>query len=181
MENELNETYYPIGSNYDDYTNGKWVKLSEEQVAFYKDNSSATIKEIWDMSLVKKSLETLKQEKIKEIEMYDISPEVNSFTLNGENVWVDRETRVSLMNTTKIKQDNGEPNTTIWFGEYSFTLPCEVAIQMLSQLEMYAYQCFNTTASHKAEVDKLEDEEAVKTYDYTTNYPEKLSFDTLSF
>lgn len=180
FDEELNPQFYTIGTTYDDYLNGKWVKLSDEQVAYYQKNPNASIKNIWEMTEVSENIETVRNKKIAEIDYYDKSSNVNSFNLNGYSVWVDRDTRVSLMNTTQIKKESGEPNTTIWFDNYSFTLPCETAIQMLSQLEMYAYDCFNQTAKHKATVSELDDIEAIKSYDYTTGYPEKLSFDTLS-
>lgn len=180
FDEELNPQFYTIGTKYDDYLNGKWVKLSDEQVAYYQKNPNASIKNIWEMTEVSENIETVRNKKIAEIDYYDKSSNVNSFNLNGYSVWVDRDTRVSLMNTTQIKKESGEPNTTIWFNNYSFTLPCETAIQMLSQLEMYAYDCFNQTAKHKATVSELDDIEAIKSYDYTTGYPEKLSFDTLS-
>lgn len=180
LEEELDSSSYPIGSNYQDYLDGKWVKLSDEQKSFYDENPNATIKEIWDMKLDPVDLTKLKNEKIAEITEYDKSENVNGFSLNGYTAWVNRETRVSLMTTTQIKKQNGETETTIWFDNYSFTMPCDMVIQMLSQLEMYAYDCFNQTAKHKAAVLELEDEEQVKSYDYTTGYPEKLSFDTLS-
>lgn len=180
FDEELNPQFYTIGTTYDDYLNGKWVKLSDEQVAYYQKNPNASIKNIWEMTEVSENIETVRNKKIAEIDYYDKSSNVNSFNLNGYSVWVDRDTRVSLMNTTQIKKESGEPNTTIWFDNYSFTLPCETAIQMLSQLEIYAYDCFNQTAKHKATVSELDDIEAIKSYDYTTGYPEKLSFDTLS-
>lgn len=180
FDEELNPQFYTIGTTYNDYLNGKWVKLSDEQVAYYQKNPNASIKNIWEMTEVSENIETVRNKKIAEIDYYDKSSNVNSFNLNGYSVWVDRDTRVSLMNTTQIKKESGEPNTTIWFDNYSFTLPCETAIQMLSQLEMYAYDCFNQTAKHKATVSELDDIEAIKSYDYTTGYPEKLSFDTLS-
>lgn len=180
LNEELDSNSYPIGVSYEDYLDGKWVKLSEEQKNFADKNQTATIKEIWDMQLAPSDLTKLKNQKILEITEYDKSSDVNSFTLNGYNAWVDRETRVSLMTTTQIKKQMGEYETTIWFDNYSFTMPCDTVIQMLSQLEMYAYDCFNQTAKHKAAVLELDDEEQIKNYDYKVGYPEKLSFDTLN-
>ena len=47
---------------------------------------------------------------------------------------------------------------------------------MLSALELYALACYNVTAEHKVAVENLTSLEEVKSYDYTTGYPEKLSF-----
>ena len=47
---------------------------------------------------------------------------------------------------------------------------------MLSALELYALECYNVTAAHKAAVSALESVEDIVAYDYTENYPEKLNF-----
>lgn len=176
LPNELPTDAYIVGTSFDDYVNGKWVLLTQEQVDFYNTNPTASPKEILQMKLDPINIELLRQNKLNEIDLYDKSENVNSFKLNEQNVWVDRDTRVSLMSTTKIKQELGQEYTTIWFGDLNVTLPCENVIQMLSTLEMYAYDCFNQTAKHKAEVNKLTTEKEITDYDITQGYPEKLSF-----
>ena len=47
---------------------------------------------------------------------------------------------------------------------------------MLYAIELYASACYDNTQRHLAALDMLEDEDSVKTYDYTTGYPEKLEF-----
>lgn len=120
------------------------------------------------------SLEEVKSAKIAEIDAYDTSANVNQFFLNGEPCWLDRDTRVSLMNSTTITKAAGEPNTTLWLNGKALTIPCDTAIGLLGKLEMYALACYNKTAEHKANVSKLKDVEAVKAYDITKGYPEKL-------
>lgn len=86
------------------------------------------------------------------------------------------------MNSTSIEKAAGNGTTTLWFAiggvETEITLPCDTAIQMLSALEMYALACYNRTAQHKAAVAKLTTVGEVEAYDFTTGYPEKLTFDT---
>lgn len=178
LNKELDSTAYSVGSTYEDYDNGLWVLLNSEQYNFYKANPNVSVKEIWDMTSVNPSvtLAALKAEKITEIESYDKSSNVNGFYLNGMEVWVDKDTRVGLMNSTNIHIQKGISDTEIWFEGFSFTLPCYMVIQMLQDLEMYAYQCFNATAKHKAAVTALQDIESVRNYDFTTGYPEKLNF-----
>lgn len=124
-------------------------------------------------------LATAKQHKIDEITVYDTSKAVNSFTLDGEQVWLDKDTRVGLMNSTNIQKSAGQETTTLWFEGKSYTIPCDTAIQMLSALELYALECYNVTAQHKANVEALTTKKEVEAYDYTTGYPEKLTFDTM--
>ncbi len=123
-------------------------------------------------------LEYMKQALEAYVDIYDQSGAVNSFLLDGESVWLDKSTRVGLMNSTTIAKAAGHDTTTVWFSGRSIELTCQEAIGMLSQLEMYALECFNRTAAHKAAIQQLETVEAALSYDYKAGYPEKLSFET---
>ena len=111
------------------------------------------------------------------ITAYDASSSVNSFLLNGMEVWLDKATRVGLMNSTTIAKSMGQEKTTLWLGSYQLEVDCEKAIQLLSALEMYALECFNVTAAHKKSVSELDNIEEVLTYDYKSGYPEKLKME----
>ena len=111
----------------------------------------------------------------REISAHDTSSSVNGFSLNGLTVWLDKDTRMGLMNSTTIAKNMGQATTTVWFGGISLTIPCDTAIQMLSALEMYALECFNVTAGHKAAVKALTSIDDVVAYDYSQGYPEQLN------
>lgn len=119
-------------------------------------------------------LKQAKVDKIAEIAAYDTSDKVNGFTLNGLLVWLDKATRVGLMNSTTIAKAAGQETTTLWLGGIKLVVDCDKAIQLLSALEMYALECFNVTASHKAAVSELKSIEKVETYDYKSGYPKML-------
>lgn len=119
-------------------------------------------------------LEEAKAEKIAEITAYDTSDKVNGFMLNGLLVWLDKATRVGLMNSTNIAKAYGQETTTLWLGGAKLVVDCDKAIQLLSALEMYALECFNVTASHKAAVTELTTIEEVEAYDYKEGYPNML-------
>ena len=122
-------------------------------------------------------LEQAKADKIAEITDYDTSDKVNGFILNGMLVWLDKATRVGLMNSTTITKAMGQATTTLWLGDTKLEVGCDMAIQLLSALEMYALECFNVTAAHKKAVAELTDIGEVLSYDYTKGYPEKLSME----
>lgn len=117
-----------------------------------------------------------KRKLINEINAYDTSDEVNSFFLNGIKVWLNKDTRVGLMNSLTIEKNAGKEESTLWFNNICITINCDAAIQMLSALELYALSCYNVTAQHRIAVQNLTTLEAAMAYDYTTGYPEKLSF-----
>ena len=92
-------------------------------------------------------------------------------------VWLDKATRVGLMNSTTIAKSMGQEKTTLWLGSYQLEVECDKAIQLLSALEMYALECFNVTAAHKKAVSELDNIDGVLTYDYKSGYPNKLKME----
>ena len=121
-------------------------------------------------------LEKIKKSLIKKVDEFDSSDEVNSFFLNGIKVWLDKDTRVGLMNSVTIEKNSGKEQSTVWFNGICITINCDAAIQMLSSIELYALACYNRTAQHRLAVSQLTDISKVQTYDYTAGYPDKLSF-----
>ena len=112
--------------------------------------------------------------KVAEIEAYDTSDKVNGFILNGMTVWLDKATRVGLMNSTTIAKAAGQQTTTLWLGDVKLEVDCDKAIQLLSALEMYALECFNVTAAHKAAVTELKTIKEIEAFDVTADYPKQL-------
>lgn len=128
------------------------------------------------VSFFDNALDVIKEEAIEQITEYDQSEDVNSFTLQGKAMWLPKETRVGLVNSVTIEKNAGKKTTVLWFGGEKYELPIDTALQMLSDLELYALECYNVTAAHKAAVNALESVEDVVAYDYTQGYPEKLNF-----
>lgn len=158
----------------DTYTNdiycAKDAELQGYEVVAYSEYLRAENKKKYEG----KTLEEAKEMLLAEIDAYDTSYAVNGFMLNGLLVWLDKATRVGLMNSTNITKAMGQPTTTLWLGESKMEVPCDKAIQLLSVLEMYALECFNVTASHKAAVNELRTIEEVEAYDYKAGYPKML-------
>ncbi len=119
-------------------------------------------------------LKQAKAYKIAEIIAYDTSDKVNGFILNGLLVWLDKATRVGLMNSTTIAKAAGQKTTTLWLGDVKLVVGCDKAIQLLSALETYALECFNVTAAHKKAVSELKTIKEVEAFDVTADYPKQL-------
>ena len=120
------------------------------------------------------TIEEAKEKLIAEITAYDTSDKVNGFMLNGLLVWLDKATRVGLMNSTTIAKAAGQQTTTLWLGSVKLVVGCDKAIQLLSALEMYALECFNVTSAHKATVAELKTIKEVEAFDVTADYPKQL-------
>lgn len=121
-------------------------------------------------------LEYHKRQKIHEIEVYDISENVNGFFLGDTLLWLDKDTRTGLVNTLNSAAIVGREQVNIWFSGLYITLHIDEARQLLAALEIYATDCYNVTAMHKVQVNALETIEEVDNFDVTTDYPERLIF-----
>ena len=137
-------------------------------------DQAKTLYKEWKSKQEQLNLNYIKSEKIRKIEEYDTSTNVNGFQLNGVTVWLDKATRVGLMNSTTIAKNMGNENTTLWLGNIKLEVNCDKAIQLLSALEMYALQCFNVTAAHKKTVSELTSIKEVEDFDITADYPDQL-------
>ena len=167
-------TIYHIGETLDEKSGAYKCWECTVPTATFSEDLVKTEFEAFGKEMQAFALQTAKQLKIAEIDAYDKSSAVNGFALNGAVVWLDKATRVGLMNSTSITKAMGQPTTTLWLGESKMEVPCDTAIQLLSALEMYALECFNVTAAHKVAVSELATIEEVEKYDITAGYPAQL-------
>lgn len=121
-------------------------------------------------------LPLVKSAKIAEIDRYDTSDAVNGFTYNGQTMWIDKATRVGLVNAVDSAIMLGKEDITFGISGVSVTLPCTTAKAMLAQLELYALDCYNVTLAHKTAVENMDSIADVDAYDVSVGYPPKLEF-----
>ena len=128
-----------------------------------------------DFGLVpkKSELDKYKDRLIEEITDYDKSDNVNTFYYKGEQAWLDKTTRIGLVNSTTLLKNSGEETAPLWLNNKLFTLPCNEILSLLNKLELYTIKCTNVTNQHKANVLALT---SIQDYDYTVDYPLKLQF-----
>lgn len=120
-------------------------------------------------------LEQAKADKIAEITAYDKSTAVNAFYLNGEQHWLDFNLRDRVFAGNERIAYKGREETSLWLDGKCFVMPIAAAQDLICTIEVYAKDCYNVTATHQAEVNKLTNIEEVEAYDYKTGYPEKLN------
>lgn len=121
-------------------------------------------------------LETAKYNKISEIEEYNDSDDVNSFTIGETEMWLNPTIRQQLRISIEAYQAMNIENVSKWFDGVEYTFTTSQWLQMLNLLEVYAAEALNVTESHKAAVNALESIEEVEEYDITDGYPQKLVF-----
>ena len=112
--------------------------------------------------------------KISDILQYDTSDQVNSFTINGQSGWIERNTRVALLHALDVVEQSGGNIYTVWFNEIPLTLDIATIKQFLSALELYAIEALNVTNQHILQVKQLQSIEEVENFDITQGYPNKI-------
>lgn len=181
LENKLSDSRIDIGSTYEDYLNNLWVLLSDEQVEFYKNNPTASVKEVWDMELTPApeiTLDEVKRNKIDAIKIYDSSTDVNAFTVNGiMEAWLTPEERSNYKSSIDAAKLVGLESLSFYINDVLLTTTPTQAELMLATIQLYADQCFIVTKQHITAVNALETIEEVENYDYTAGYPLKLNFE----
>lgn len=122
------------------------------------------------------TIEETRAQKLNELRLYDLSEVVNQFSINGVLGWLNKSTRVGLMNSIIIEKGTGRTETSIWLNNTLFILPIERVIEMLQLLELYALACYETTQRHISSINLLDTKEEIEAYNYQVGYPGKLSF-----
>lgn len=127
-------------------------------------------------------LQQAKDNKVAEIEDYDNSSDVNEcyIAYQGQTIpyWGIKTERASLQKAVEDYIAQGLPYYRLDLREYgvSINIPCQDMLDMLQKLEIYASQCYNTTSDHIFSVNQMTEVNDVESYDYTVNYPSKLTF-----
>lgn len=117
-----------------------------------------------------------KKDKIREIEDYDSSYNVNEFYVQGASIWLDKATRAGLKLRFEAEKESCKTDTALWYNGIQYPLTVKSAIDMLLKVELYASECYDNTQRHIAAVSALETVDDLAAYNYTVGYPEKLNF-----
>ena len=142
------------------YIKGKEIKNSNQIVIITESGDyiinpteETLLEDGWKIySEPEKTLKQYQKSIISKLIRHDSSKNVNSFFIGDKQAWIDRDTRVSLMNSTTILKNTGQETTTLWLNGDPYTINCELLIQLLGDLEIYAIQCYNITEQHKSNI-----------------------------
>lgn len=120
--------------------------------------------------------------KVRELERYDKSSAVNEcyITYGGQvfPYWSSKTERNDLKQAVLNYRDKGHSDYRLDLRDVGVSLAfsCDALLSMLSDLEVYAIQCFNVTTDHLYTIRSLTTIASIVGYDYTTGYPPKLTF-----
>lgn len=121
--------------------------------------------------------------KLRDLESYDNSSEVNDCIIVYQehelHYWASKSERNDLKNAIRDYLSMGRTEYRLDLRDkgISITLPCELLLQMMAALEVYAIECYNKTTDHNYAIKALTTLEEVEAYDFKVGYPEKLRFE----
>lgn len=186
---KTDDTDLKIGISYEDFKNGSFVQITEDQELYLKDNPDVDPKGLinvctydgkdvtYHVTVSPMTIDIAKKIKINEINDYDTSDAVNEFTYQGKSMWFDKITRTCISYSMTMEKQAGNTATTLCDNDnVSYVIPIDDALEMFAALEIYAKQCYNVTSQHKLNVMSLESIDEVNNYDFTVGYPKKLAF-----
>lgn len=166
-----------IGSTWEDISNGKYVELSKEQVEFYKENPTATIEEIFYMKLNNSVTTRDKLNAINYLLSYDSSPEVNTFYINGDPLWINKDNRRYLRDALRASSKNGEKSFTLFANDKTYEIDIVILEEILDSVEFYAMNCLLITNKLKQRIQDAKTREEIKSILDMKKYPDKLKFE----
>lgn len=120
-------------------------------------------------------LAAAKREVLSAISTYDASDCVNTLVVNGQRGWLDKATRVGLMNGVGVAKACGMERMSLWIDGREYVMDVARLEELLVKVEVYAMVCYNVTAGHRRAVDGLTTLEAVLGYDFKAGYPQMVS------
>ena len=189
-------SFYEIGQNLDDYNNGAWLPLSDEQAAFHAAHPDASPLEVWNMQLTPvpepmpdpDPLETARQQKLQEIKTQDefsnkffVSVLSGGTEIANVELWIDKDLRNSLYSITlPALQADGQTTTKLWTTgtpPLSIDVPIVWALDKLPLLEIYAKRTYDLKASKEAAAYAATSLEQLTQIDPKANYPHFLTFE----
>lgn len=155
------------------------IVVAKEGIKYYNPPETMILADGWAVYMEEPTLDEVKEQKIRELEAYNNSPEINIFYINDEPCpWMDCNERAIAINTCNACKKKGMNEITYYIGDSFKTLPIDFVLDTLADLDIYAMMSMNVTAQHRNRIKALGTIDEVRSYDFTTDYPQILNFKT---
>lgn len=169
LELELDTEIYPVGSTLEDYEDGKWIKLSDEQLQFKQDNPDATKEEVIEMELTSNpetsDEELLREAKYnKEKDIFSKVQDYYTYNLDGVNIFT--------FNTLGFK-DKCDRYDSVTIN--SKDIDSDILVIALGEMGDYAEKVQEVLNSKIQQVRNCQSVSEVNLVDSSDGYPEPIS------
>lgn len=119
-------------------------------------------------------LQQVKDSKIAEINAYDVSDNVNSFTYKGQTMWLNREDRIVLKDRFTREKSENVVYTNLYYGGQAINITPDEGVALIDAISAYADKCFDNTQKNIGLVNSATTLLEVEAIDITAGYPQKL-------
>lgn len=175
---ELDSSSYKIGYSYQDFLDGKWVRLDSDQEKFHQDNPNASVKEVIAMQLdpeplgptEEELLARTKDKKISEAREYAYSDAVCSYILDGKQIWYDSIMRQKVKNDIDVAKGSGIYTISVADSEYGL----DVVNTVMNEMHIYESECYDRIVAIEKEIASKTNRSEVESMKVDEGYPEKL-------
>lgn len=191
---------YRVGTTIEEYEQGAYLPLSDEQAAFHTEHPNASQMEVWNMELTPEpeqpvvpdpepdELAIARKAKLQEIAEQDefsnkffVSVKRGGAEIANQELWIDKDLRNSLYSITlPALQSDGETTTKLWTTgtpPQSIDVPIVWAMEKLPLLEIYAKRTYDLRASNEAATYAATTVDEIAQIDVKLNYPHFLTFE----
>lgn len=189
---------YNVGTTLEDYDNGAFLLLNDDQIAFHEANPDATPLQVWNMEIPSSpepepvpepdALAVARQQKLQEIAEQDafsnkffVSVTKEGIEVANQELWIDKDLRNSLYSITlPALLSDGETKTKLWTTgtpPQSIDVPISWAMDKLPLLEIYAKRTYDLRASNEAATYAATTVEEIQSIDVKADYPHFLTFE----
>lgn len=192
LDEALDKECNYIGETWEEYMQGAWLLLSEDQIAFHEANPSASVKEVWDMEITPiaeytRTVRDAKFEMLHKISEYDSSNNINGFVVNDIlHGWFTPEERSNYKSSIDAAKLLNVEKLSFYINDILLEVTPQMAEQMLAMIQLYADACFIVTKQHRLTIENISTSEIysdsekinlIDNYDFKAGYPDKLTFD----
>lgn len=185
---------YKVGTTEEDYLNGAYILLSEQQIMFHEMHPNASKIEVLRMAMnpvvvpTQDPMESKRQELLSEARTLDersdrfyISVTKDGAEVANQQLWLDKDTRSSLYAITLPSLlSDGETKTKLWTSSTpptSIEVPITWAMDKIQLLEIYAKRTHDVMARNEAAIYAAETVEELDAINLSEGYPLPLTFE----
>lgn len=170
---------YEMGTTYEDYLQGKWIELSEEQISFREQNQGASVREVINAELdpeppgptPEQLLERAKNSKKEAMSSYAYSDAVRKMIIDGEDVWFEKWARQDYR--VRIETAKRTGNNYILFRDEP--TDANVVAVILDCMDAHEYKSEEVLAAKLKAVSECTTIEQVEEIGVDFGYPEIVS------
>ena len=185
---------YKVGTTEEDYLNGAYILLSEQQIMFHETHPDASKLEVLRMVMntvvipTQDPVESKRQDLLSEARTLDersdrfyISVTKDGAEVANQQLWLDKDTRSSLYAITLPSLlSDGETKTKLWTSSTpptSIEVPITWAMDKIQLLEIYAKRTHDVMARNEAAIYAAETVEELDAINLSEGYPLPLTFE----